>query len=50
MVAIPTGIISAGFVDQYSRIKRMNEYGHEEDIHFIRIEMVSLLFLVEIWS
>lgn len=39
MVAIPTGIISAGFVDQYSRIKRMNEYGQEEDIHFIRIEL-----------
>ena len=37
MVAIPTGIISAGFVDQYSRIKRMNEYGQEEDVHFIRI-------------
>ena len=37
MVAIPTGIISAGFVDQYSRIKRMSEYGKEEDIHFIRI-------------
>lgn len=37
MVAIPTGIISAGFVDQYSRIKRMNEYGQEDDIHFIRI-------------
>lgn len=39
MVAIPTGIISAGFVDQYSRIKRMNEYGQEEDVHFIRIEL-----------
>lgn len=39
MVAIPTGIISAGFVDQYSRIKRMNEYGREEEIHFIRIEL-----------
>ena len=28
MVAIPTGIISAGFVDQYSRIKRLSEYAH----------------------
>ena len=36
MVAIPTGIISAGFVDQYSRLKRMSEYGIEEDIHFIK--------------
>lgn len=41
MVAIPTGIISAGFVDQYSRIKRINEYGLEDDIRFIRIELKS---------
>jgi len=26
MVAIPTGIISAEFVDQYSRLKYMSEY------------------------
>lgn len=39
MVAIPTGIISAGFVDQYSRLKRIGEYGQEEDIHFIRIQL-----------
>ena len=39
MVAIPTGIISAGFVDQYSRIKRRNEYGYEADMHFIKIEI-----------
>ena len=32
MVAIPTGIISAGFVDQYSRIKRMSEYAKEQAI------------------
>lgn len=37
MVAIPTGIISVGFVDQYSRLKRIGEYGQEEDVHFIRI-------------
>lgn len=41
MVAIPTGIISAGFVDQYSRIKRMSEYGREEDIHFIKMHLVA---------
>lgn len=41
MVAIPTGIISAGFVDQYSRIKRMAEYGREEDVHFIKIHLTS---------
>lgn len=41
MVAIPTGIISAGFVDQYSRIKRMSEYGREEDVHFIKIHLTD---------
>ena len=39
MVAIPTGIISAGFVDQYSRIKRMSEYVATEDIHFIKVHL-----------
>ena len=39
MVAIPTGIISAGFVDQYSRIKRLSEYADEEDVHFIKIHI-----------
>lgn len=41
MVAIPTGIISAGFVDQYSRIKRMSEYGEESDVHFIKIHLTE---------
>ena len=41
IVAIPTGIISAGFVDQYSRIKRMSEYGQEADIHFIQIHLTD---------
>ena len=39
MVAIPTGIISAGFVDQYSRMKRMSEYAQEEDVHFIKVNL-----------
>lgn len=39
MVAIPTGIISAGFVDQYSRIKRLSEYANESDIHFIKVTL-----------
>jgi voltage-gated potassium channel len=39
MVAIPTGIISAGFVEQYTRLKRLGEYGQEEDIHFIRLKL-----------
>ncbi len=41
MVAIPTGIISAGFVDQYSRIKRISDYANEEDIQFIKIRLVD---------
>ena len=41
MVAIPTGIISAGFVDQYSRLKRMSEYAQEEDVNFIKIHVKS---------
>ncbi len=39
IVAIPTGIISAGFVDQYSNIKKSTEYGHEADMRFIRIHL-----------
>ena len=39
MVAIPTGIISAGFVDQYSRLKRISEYAQEEEIHFIKVSL-----------
>lgn len=37
MVAIPTGIISAGFVDQYSTIKQKTEYGYEAHMRFIQI-------------
>lgn len=39
MVAIPTGIISAGFVEQYSRLKRISELANEEDIHFIKVHL-----------
>jgi len=41
MVAIPTGIISAGFVDQYTNIKKRAEYGYEADMHFIKIQLES---------
>ena len=41
MVAIPTGIISAGFVDQYSRVKRLSEYANENEIHFIKVTLVK---------
>ena len=38
MVAIPTGIISAGFVEQYSRLQSIDN-GVEEDVHFIKIQI-----------
>ena len=37
LVAIPTGIISAGFVEQYQRLKRLGEV--EEDVRFITIPL-----------
>lgn len=39
MVAIPTGILSAGFVEQYSRLKSLNDYSMEADIRFVRLEV-----------
>ncbi|SCY31306.1 ion transporter [Butyrivibrio sp. INlla14] len=39
MVAIPTGIISAGFVEQYQKLKTVGDFAEEENIHFIRIRL-----------
>ena len=39
MVAIPTGILSAGFVEQYSRFKRIGDYALEEDLNFVTVEL-----------
>ena len=39
MVAIPTGIISAGFVNQYTNIKNKALYGYKKDMHFIKIHL-----------
>lgn len=39
MVAIPTGIISAGFVEQYTRLQKIGEYGLEHSIRFIKIQL-----------
>ncbi len=39
MVAIPTGIISAGFVEQYTKMKSLSEYSEEADIHFITLKI-----------
>lgn len=41
MVAIPTGIISAGFVNQYSNIKNKALYGYKKDMHFIKIHLMA---------
>ena len=37
VVAIPTGIISAGFVEQYTKIKSMSTYAEENDVSFISL-------------
>ena len=39
MVAIPTGIISAGFVEQDTRLKRLSEQASEYDLHFIKVQL-----------
>lgn len=41
MVAIPTGIISAGFVEQYSEIKKRSKIGYEENMHFINVPITA---------
>lgn len=37
VVAIPTGIISAGFVEQYSEMRKVNYIGREKDMNFIKV-------------
>ena len=39
MVAIPTGIISAGFVEQYSLMKKRTQFISESDVRFIRVKL-----------
>ena len=41
MVAIPTGILSAGFVEQYTKLKTMSEYAYESDVRFIHLKVNS---------
>lgn len=41
VVAIPTGIISAGFVEQYTRLKRIGSGHKNDDVHFITLEIGS---------
>ena len=39
LVAIPTGIISAGFVEQYTRMKSLSDAAEGSDLRFIMITM-----------
>jgi voltage-gated potassium channel len=39
VVAIPTGIISAGFVEQYSRLKQLGEETAEKNLRFISVKL-----------
>lgn len=41
LVAIPTGIISAGFVEEYQTATRLADIEQQENIHFIEVEMKS---------
>ncbi len=39
LVAIPTGIISAGFVEQFQKIRESEEEAGEVDFHFIKVQL-----------
>ncbi len=39
MVAIPTGIISAGFVEQYTRLQKLGDAAEQEDLRFINLKL-----------
>ena len=39
VVAIPTGIISAGFVEQYSRLKQLGDERAEKELQFVRVKL-----------
>ena len=41
MVAIPTGIISAGFVEQYTRLQKMGDSAEQKDLRFINLKLQS---------
>lgn len=41
VVAIPTGIISAGFVEQYTKIKTMTDIEENHDIRFITFKITK---------
>ena len=39
LVAIPTGIISAGFVEEYQKFKKLADVQQEENVRFIEVPM-----------
>ena len=39
VVAIPTGIISAGFVEKYAELKKRSEYLREADVLFVKVRL-----------
>ena len=39
MVAIPTGIISAGFVEQYGQMQDSGRLAEEKELHFIKVQL-----------
>ena len=41
VVAIPTGIISAGFVEQYTKIKTINNYEEEANVKFVTLTVTD---------
>lgn len=41
IVAIPTGIISAGFVEQYTLYKRSGNYVTEEDLNVVHVKVLK---------
>lgn len=41
MVAIPTGILSAGFVEQYAHVKQMDEDTEKHKTHFMHLEITE---------
>jgi voltage-gated potassium channel len=41
VVAIPTGIISAGFVEHYSRVKLLNRFARDEHIDMLTVKVTE---------
>ena len=39
LVAIPTGIISAGFIEEYQKAKKLADFEQQDDILFVEVEM-----------